>query len=174
MLLLLLIVILGHIPDKYSGDSCPLRKKEKKEISRIFGEGPDTEVLSIPAELASSVESFKNGDCVHLIRYEGNVEGYILSTSAKGRFDFFDYSVIFSNQFTVLAIMVTVYRSSHGAAICQKRWLDQFKGYSGEDLELGRDIDAVSGATFSASSLVKDIQRCRQLMLSLKDKQLLR
>ena len=174
MLLLLLIVILGEGPYKHSWDACTLIKKEKKEIERIFGEGPNMEALPIPVELASTVESFESGDCVHLIKYEGKVEGYILSTRAMGRFEFFDYSVIFSNQFTILAIMVTVYRSTHGAAICQKRWLEQFKGYSGGDLALGQDIDAVSGATFSASSLVKDIQRSRQLMLSLRDRELLR
>ena len=171
---MLLIVILGHVPYKLSGDSCSLRKKEKKEIASLFGEGRTMETLPVPVDLTSSVESFRSGDCVQLIWYDGKVEGFILSTSAMGRFEFFDYSVIFSKQFTVLSVMITVYRSTHGAAICQKRWLDQFKGYSGGELELGRDIDAVSGATFSATSMVRDIQRSRQLMLSLSEKELLR
>ena len=56
-------------------------------------------------------------------------------------------------------MVVTTYRSSHGAGICSKGWLKQFRGYHGEEIRLGKEIDSISGATISASSLVEDIQR---------------
>ena len=66
-------------------------------------------------------------------------------------------------------MMILVYRSTHGAAVCSKKWLKQFNGYSGGKLELGKDIDSVSGATISATSLVKDVERCILLMVALKN-----
>ncbi|MEN8226557.1 MAG: FMN-binding protein [Bacteroidota bacterium] len=144
-------------------------KKERKEISRIFGSETAYRKAEISVDNSILQPYLKQGDAVfELIRNE-LVLGYLLSTQAKGRFDLFDYSVIFSEELTVLNIMVLVYRSTHGAGICSKSWLKQFKGYSGEELELGKDIDTISGATFSASSMVKDIERCYQLMLMLRD-----
>jgi len=172
MLILKYILFWSLVPLIHSGDTCSLKKKEKKEIIRSFGEGAYTEAIQIPDDTASLMEFLGAGDCIHLVKYEGNVRGYIISTSAKGRFDYFDYSIIYSEDLSVIAVMVTVYRSTQGAGICQKGWLKQFTGYSGGELELGRDIDAVSGATFSASSMVKDIQRCRHLMVSLKEEKL--
>ena len=55
----------------------------------------------------------------------------------------------------------------HGAGIVQKKWLKQFVGYQGESIELGVDIDAVTGGTLSSEALVEDIQRCYKLMAEL-------
>ena len=172
MIFLILVLFVNHAQVNFARESCSLKKKEKKEIIRIFGDDTSTEAIQIPDDLASSLESLGNGDCIHRVKREGIVLGYLLSTSAKGRFDVFDYSVIFSDDLSVLGVMVTTYRSTHGFGICQKRWLNQFKGYSGGELELGRDIDAVTGATFSASSMVKDIQRCLHLLTTLKEEKL--
>jgi len=109
------------------------------------------------------------GDRAFLLRHEDLVPGYLLSTRAMGRFEYFDYLLAFAPDFSVLGLTITVYRSSHGAAICQKKWLSQFEDYAGEELILGKEIDAVAGATISATALVKDMQRCYQLMISLKE-----
>ncbi|TFH25060.1 MAG: FMN-binding protein [Bacteroidia bacterium] len=145
---------------------CTPHKKVVKEIIKLFGE--TLEVIPAPTlkDSASYGEYFHPGDCLYRITEQEEMRGYMLSTSAKGRFDFFDYSVIFSEDKTVLKVIVTVYRSDHGAAICQKNWLGQFEGYHGGVLELGRDIDAVSGGTISSTSMVNDIQRCYLLITS--------
>ena len=81
-----------------------------------------------------------------------------------GRFEYFDYIVVFSPENKLLGVSVIQYRSDHGAGICQRNWLKQFKGYKGDRLEIGKDIDGVTGGTISASSMVSDIQRCHKLM----------
>ena len=111
----------------------------------------------------------REGDLLFEITEENENRGYVLSTEAKGRYDYFDYTVYYSKELVVKGLIVTVYRSTHGAAICQRKWLSQFKGYDGEKLTLGKEIDAISGATFSAESVVQDIQRCYSLMTGLKD-----
>jgi hypothetical protein len=170
--IIIILILLGD-PGIQTETSCRLKRKEKKEIHSTFGTDSALEAVKIPEELASNQELYRNDDCLYIIYVDGDVQGYLLSTSAMGRFDFFDYSMIFSDELSVLEVMVTVYRSTHGIAICQRRWLNQFKGYSGEELELGRDIDAVSGATLSARSIVADVQRSHNLMTFLTERKLI-
>ena len=143
-----------------SQDHNLLTKKETKFVSGIFQEGSSATEIT---------ESLQDGDRAFLLRHQDIVVGYLLSTRAMGRFEYFDYLLAFAPDYTVLGLTITVYRSSHGAAICQKKWLSQFEAYAGEELTLGKDIDAVAGATISATALVRDMKRCYQLMISLKE-----
>lgn len=151
----------------YAQEDCKPHKRVSKAIEKLFGETLVIEALQITGSNASANEYLNPGDCIYRITASEELQGYLLSTNAKGRFDYFDYSVIFSKNKTVQMVIVTVYRSTHGAAICQKNWLSQFKGYAGGNLELGSDIDAVSGGTISGTSMVKDIERCHLLISSL-------
>ena len=146
-----------------------LSKKEMKEVSRIFEEEVKVGEVILADFSTSTGEMLREGDLLFEIAEENENRGYVLSTEAKGRYDYFDYSVYYSEELVVKGVIVTVYRSTHGAAICQRKWLSQFNGYEGEELTLGKEIDAISGATFSAESVVKDIQRCHALMTGLKD-----
>jgi hypothetical protein len=166
---LFMILCLAIFSTAMAQDQHTLSKKEMKELSRVFeGELMVSEVIL--ADFPTSTrQMLREGDLIFKITEEHENRGYILSTEAKGRFDYFDYSVYFSEELVVKGLIVTVYRSTHGAAICQKKWLSQFNGYDGEELNLGKEIDAISGATFSAESMVQDIQRCFALMTGLKE-----
>lgn len=164
----ILLSLSAFVPQTMAQDNCKLHKREVKEVTKLFGE--TTEIISAFTEKGSNsaLEYLQPGDCLYRITEQEEIKGFLLSTSAKGRYDYFDYSVIFSKEKIILKVMVTVYRSTHGAAICQKNWLGQFAGYKGGAMELGSDIDAVSGGTISAKSIVKDIQRCHLLITSLE------
>jgi hypothetical protein len=142
----------------------PAHKKETKAVHRNFGESASIEQVHIPQVNSPLQEYSHPGDCLYTVEVDGDLQGYLFSTRAKGRYDYFDYSLVYSKDHTILEVFVTVYRSTHGAAICQKKWLSQFKGYQGEIIKLGSDIDAVSGGTLSALSIVADIQRCHQFI----------
>jgi Na+-translocating ferredoxin:NAD+ oxidoreductase RnfG subunit len=146
----------------------PLTKKETRFVKAMFSEGAYPKELYVPAQDTSIRSALRDSDRLYLLRLQDQVSGYLLSTSAMGRYDYFDYLLAFNPDLSVLGLTITTYRSSHGAAICQKKWLSQFKGYSGEELRLGKEIDAVSGATISATSLLKDLRRCYQIMIRLK------
>ena len=166
-LLILVLALMNSLPG-FSREDCQPAKKVIREASRLFGEASSLEINPLRPDRESLSHVIREKDCIFGILKDGEVLGYILSTRAKGRFEYFDYSVIYAQDLAVLGVMVTVYRSTHGAGICQKKWLQQFVGYQGGELSLGKDIDAISGATFSTTALVEDIQRCQQLMLSLK------
>ena len=165
---LLIIICLFSFHQGFSQESCSLKKRELKVANRLFDSDIETEVINISENLASSLENYNDGDCIYIIKREALPLAYLLSTKAKGRFDYFDYIVIYSADLTVEGISVIVYRSTNGMGICQKKWLSQFEGYNGGALELGPDIDAVSGGTISATSIVKDIQRCHLLLSSIE------
>jgi len=83
--------------------------------------------------------------------------GYLALTSSKGRFERFEYMVLYSKDVVVKKVKVLQYNSSRGTEITAKRWLRQFEGCKGETLKYGKDIQAISGATYSATSITEDI-----------------
>jgi hypothetical protein len=169
MRLIILFISLFSFNWALSQDLTQLTKKEQKFAYRIFEGEPGAEALIIP-DRDTAYEGFSmDGDRLYLMKQQDVGIGYLLSTMAKGRFDYFDYIVAYAPDLSVLGLSILVYRSDHGAAICQKGWLGQFEGYTGEDLKLGKEIDAVAGATISATSMVKDMKRTHQLMISLKE-----
>ena len=156
MRLIFLIAAMFSFTWTLSQDHDLLTKKEQKFASRIFEGETSAERLDAPER-------------VYLVKKQDAILGYLLTTSSKGRYDYFDYVVAYAPDFSVLGLSILVYRSSHGAAICQKGWLRQFEGYAGEELTLGKEIDAVAGATISATSIVMDMKRTHQLMIDLKE-----
>jgi uncharacterized protein with FMN-binding domain len=88
---------------------------------------------------------------------EEEVKGLLYVGSAKGRYDWFDFIVIFNTKRIIEKVEIIVYRSDHGFEFMNKSWLAQFAGTTGCEAEYGKTVDAISGATLSASSLTKAI-----------------
>jgi hypothetical protein len=82
---------------------------------------------------------------------------YVVLSSAKGRYDYFDYMIIADSRMSVLAIDILKYRSDYGYEISSKKWLSQFYNREGREFRYKENIDVLSGASWSAPSLVKDI-----------------
>ena len=139
-------------------------KRVVKEVTKLFNEESFLEEIPIQTEAQAVNDLMREGDQPYAIKNSEEILGYVFSTSAKGRYDYFDYSIIYAKDLSVMAVLVTTYRSSHGAGICSKGWLKQFRGYQGEEISLGKDIDSISGATLSATSMVEDMKRCYLLM----------
>ncbi|MCB2194552.1 MAG: FMN-binding protein [Bacteroidetes bacterium] len=85
--------------------------------------------------------------------------GIVVLTSARGRYDKFDYMLIYNLNLEIELIKILVYRSDYGSEITAKRWLSQFYKKGDDSLKYGSDIQAISGATFSAMSLTKNVNR---------------
>ena len=97
--------------------------------------------------------------------------GRVMSCSSKGcdlgdgevkdaSSEYFDYVMAIDNNHKVLRVKIFNYNATHGHAVCARWWLKQFNGYDGsKDLEVGKNIDAVSGATKSSNALTKNIQK---------------
>lgn len=73
--------------------------------------------------------------------------------------EYFDYFIIFDINKSIRVVKVFNYQASHGHEITNKGWLKQFAGFNGNQaLSLGKNVDAISGATISADAIVSDIQ----------------
>lgn len=81
----------------------------------------------------------------------------LVNTSADS-FEYFDYYIIFDSQINVILVDVYNYQATHGQEITVKGWLKQFIGYNTtKNIAVGKNIDAISGATISVNGIVDDI-----------------
>lgn len=90
------------------------------------------------------------------------VERNILETES---FEFFDYFILFDSLKNIISVKVYNYEASYGQEICSKAWLKQFVGYDGcYELRVGRNIDAISGASISSFNITTDIQEKTKIL----------
>jgi Na+-translocating ferredoxin:NAD+ oxidoreductase RnfG subunit len=88
---------------------------------------------------------------------------------AKGRSETFDYAVIFDGNLSTRQVKVLDYRSPHGEAITGRSWLKQFANKTIDYLfEYHKNVDSMSGATISATSIIEDINLVKKNMVVLK------
>lgn len=144
-----------------------LTRKVDKSIQRSFdSEGINKTQLLLNDKFPERPDP---GLLLYTLEKDGLILGYLIVTTAKGRHDYFDYMVIYEPDLRIRKVEVLVYRSDHGQEITNKKWLKQFEGSDACDLEYDVDIDAISGATYSASSVTEDIQTLCNLMRSLRE-----
>jgi len=74
--------------------------------------------------------------------------------------EYFDYFILFDKSLKVLRVTVFNYQALYGQEICAPGWLKQFTGFDGSyKLKVGKNIDAITGATLSSKSIAMDVQR---------------
>ena len=99
-------------------------------------------------------------DHLYRIKTDGASRGYVYVGEAPSMKNVFDYAVVLSEDLEILNAKVLIYREKHGRQIGMKRWLKQFFGMDTKDRpELGVDIDGISGATISATSMTKTVSQ---------------
>ncbi len=81
--------------------------------------------------------------------------------------EYFDYAIFYDLAGKVERTQVLSYDATRGEEVCAKSWLKQFVGHRAEsELRVGREVDAISGATKSVHSMVNDLAlRSRQVQL---------
>ncbi len=83
------------------------------------------------------------------------------SATATEEFDseYFDYFILYNSDFSVETVKVYNYQASYGHEISARGWLKQFEGFAGKSsLEVGKNIDAISGATVSVYAITEDVK----------------
>jgi Na+-translocating ferredoxin:NAD+ oxidoreductase RnfG subunit len=103
------------------------------------------------------VNSCRSGGC--------SVETYKPEEEAG---EYFDYFILFDAACMIRQVRVYNYQATHGQEITAAGWLRQFIGYNGEkELNAGKNIDAISGATISVDGITHDIQDKTNLLKQL-------
>ncbi|MHC4170077.1 MAG: FMN-binding protein [Planctomycetota bacterium] len=84
------------------------------------------------------------------IRDSSGLLGYSVVSKVVGRSGPFEILVLLDKQHVVRRAAVIAYPWSHGRGVGRRSFSSQFEGKGPEDaIEIGKDIDAVTGATIS-------------------------
>lgn len=129
-----------------------------ESIRELYSKAVDKTIESVLGK--GDLKAVENVSSREYFRFESdgpNNGAMVVFSSPKGRYDNFDYMIIFNVKLEIINIKILKYRSEYGYEISNKGWLQQFYGKSSSGFEYGKDVDSLSGATFSAPSLVKDV-----------------
>lgn len=150
----LFLILFIALSIRLIGQNKEVQHKFEKEISTYFGATKVEKAL---------LENHKTNDFIYKLNSDNSNYGYAVLSSAKGRMDYFDFMVIYTTDGKIEHIKVLVYRSQHGYEITNKKWLKQFYNKSNTHT-YGKDIQAISGATFSAKSITEKINELNLLI----------
>ncbi len=167
-----LILVLGVV---FSGFNISDRidKLIAKEIKSVFEiDNFSKEGIVVSDEINKSLPLIINDENFFKIYKQNALLGYYYLGKAFGKADYFDFIVIFDKDLIISKIKVLVYREGHGGEIASKRWLKQFNGKtSHQDLIYQKDIAAISGATISAKSMCKEVNKILKTLRILTSKE---
>jgi len=152
----------------FGGVSDKVKQKANKAITRYFETDSFTKKIILLDDISELQSDEKENKVVmHIFDNDSKSLGYAVLSKGKGRFDYFDFIVIYNNNLDVKKVKVLEYTSSRGAEICSYNWLKQFVDNK-QFHDYGKNIDALSGATMSAESIVNEINLINKIMLTLK------
>ncbi len=87
-------------------------------------------------------------------------DGYFFVDSVLGKHDLIDYAVALSAEGQVRQVEILEYREAYGGEVRTARWRAQFVGrHHGDPVQIGQDIQNISGATLSCQHLTDGIRR---------------
>lgn len=175
-LLILLIAISVY------GQKQPLIQKQLSKAIKKTWVGDD--IYFTPLAPIDSNTSNIDGEIFHIKDANSNSLGYAYSgrvyscrsggcstggpRRSSENYEYFDYLILYNNTRAIELVKVYNYQATHGHEVCSPAWLKQFKGYSGEkELAYGGSIDAISGATISAISIIVDIENAASKLSTL-------
>ena len=96
---------------------------------------------------------------------------YAFLDNVKGKSMPITFMVILDMRGNIIYSTIIKYREGYGGEVGNKRWLAQFNHYNPDSLyKVGKDIDAISGATISVNSITKGIRKIVLLYPYIKDK----
>lgn len=161
---LLVILTIGLV--SWAPSEIDLSRRANKKLSKALNSVWDMENVELKPVAVSFYEHGNDEPekKIFVAKERSERLGFLVISSAKGRFDYFDYAVIYDVDLRIIRVTVLEYRSDHGYEITNKGWLKQFVGKKGCDLSYGKNIDAISGATISAGSITTDIVKICHLL----------
>lgn len=155
--------------------STQLEAKMKKAIEQAMAVN-DFQLVPVETSILLNAEaSWETSQTyIYQIYFNEEVQAFAYLGQANSMKDVFDYLIIVDQELQILKSKVLIYREQHGQQIGSQRWLKQFIGMTSEDtIELGKSIQAISGATISATSMTEATQKALNQLSYLKSNNLL-
>ena len=109
---------------------------------------------------SSGVGSFDKVQRVWDVRSGNGRAGWFIVDRVLGKHEMITYAVGLSPDGTVKRVEILEYRETYGGEVRNPNWRQQFVGKrSGSQLQLGKDIRNISGATLSSRHVTDGIRR---------------
>lgn len=94
--------------------------------------------------------------------------GCSISQNFEGESEYFDYFILFNTAGAVQQVKIYNYQSTHGQEVTSSNWLKQFRNFDGKkELIVGKNVDAISGATVSVNATAFDIEHKTKTLQSI-------
>ncbi|MBI3991293.1 MAG: FMN-binding protein [Candidatus Omnitrophica bacterium] len=133
----------------------------EEAIKQIF---PDAQTSTRETRFLQEQE-FK----IHIILSEGKVIGWAVVLEEMGKIKPITFLVGIGAEGKVIGVHVLEYRDMFGSEIKRRSFLRQFKGKSAKDpIKVGRNIDAVTGATISSQAATTAVKKSLELIQQIK------
>jgi Na+-translocating ferredoxin:NAD+ oxidoreductase RnfG subunit len=183
--LLIVMVALSFLAYGRGGINYEHKTIQKTLVSTFSLVNPQLNELVLPSEYAAEIEgkffnvASDNTDAEIKYMYVGRVNscragGCSMPTALPqgGDSEYFDYLMVFNARCEVIMVKVFNYQATHGHEVTAKGWLKQFIGYNTQEnnLEVGKNIDSISGATISVNGITQDISDKTQMISELLGK----
>jgi Na+-translocating ferredoxin:NAD+ oxidoreductase RnfG subunit len=134
----------------------------KTAVSMLSAEYGKEEVQATPLEINADLFNQQQVNNLWSISVSDKTVSYLLDVSLKGRAHTFSSLVLIGTDGSVLQVRITSYPSTNGAQITNRRWLNKLRIDGNTDYKYGVNVDVVSGATFSANSMINAIEGLRK------------
>jgi len=161
-------ILIGLLPFQIMA-SAPFSSFEKPlqaELKRFMA-GAEYTIKPMPSKQSSSGVFYELVGKQISIKYvyTGRVETARGGQGDGASADFLDYFILFDAHKIVQKVRIVKFQSEHGQAVTSAGWLKQFVGYhTKKSLEIGRNVDAISGATLTVNKLTFDIKSKTHLL----------
>jgi hypothetical protein len=129
---------------------------------QLFGDEALTPVpLSLTPEQAAAIEKDSG---VHVysptLSLWRAADGWLLIDAVIGKHDLIPYALALDSAGKVRGMEILEYRESYGGEVRNPRWRAQFTGkHHGDEVQVGDDIQGISGATLSCQHLSDGVRR---------------
>jgi Na+-translocating ferredoxin:NAD+ oxidoreductase RnfG subunit len=157
-LLALAVVGLAILPVGFGcAGSAPSRATQMDTVRGVFPSAID--ITEMPIDQDTKTPEGRARSVVSEIRGPLGVLGYLVESQVVGRSGPFDIAVLFDEQRTVKRAVVVSYPWTHGRGVSGHSFTCQFEGKDPKDaIEIGTDIDAVTGATISCKAMAQGVR----------------
>ena len=145
-----------------------IKENAEKEIKTFVGDSVILELHKLvidPAakkkiEIRAKQRFFKDYLYVWKISKNDSLSGYAVLDNVYGKAMPITFLVIMDLDGKITAARVIKYREAYGGSIANINWLKQFIGRDDQsNYQIGKDVDAISGATISVNALTRGVKK---------------
>ena len=124
-----------------------------------------TDMTEKPTDDETEPSGRPDKSTVSEIRGPSRLLGYLVETRVSGRSGPFSIAVLLDERCVVKWATVVSYPWSRGREVGRRSFASQFEGKGPDDaIEIGKDIDAVTGATISCKAMTRGVREAVRLL----------